>query len=316
MTRRGWVAGCLAALVLLLVPVGLVPLITGHGQPRTTPISVDDYYALDGPLTCESEVKEVPTLPLEAEPTALLVCADADGSMPWTAPTHLVEGDLSGLVTALSVLEPAPDQPYDCTFQGGPAYDLLLRFSRNRFARIHGDIGGCGVVTVASGDWFGAQGVLDVVIAAVVEQRSRSKPPKTVQRVDLDCNAGLESASGWPISLTGDVADLTRLVSCWQPGAPQLGAWTEAAVPPEAVRILARDIARLASTSTDPAELRCPGGPRSHYFQQLIGQTAWGDFLMVPGECRRFYASMSSDEPPPVWIPSPSAQRILDDLRR
>lgn len=315
MTGRGRVVGGLAVLVLLLMSFGLVRLLTGDDRPTTTPISVDAFYALDGPLTCDSEVKEMPTLPLEAEPMTLLICADPEGSMPWTAPAELVKGDLTNLVEALSDLEPAPDEPYDCTFQGGPAYDLLLRFSRDRFARIHGATGGCGVVTTAAGAWFGARDVLDVAITAVEGQRQRSDPPTEVQAQDLSCARALTN-TGPPLSLTGAPADFVRMVSCWQPNGRELGAWSEAAVPSEDVRVLAMDIERLASTGADPTDLRCPGGRRSHYFQQLIGQTAWGDLLVVPGECRRFYASMASDEPAPVWHPSPRSQRILDDLRR
>lgn len=314
MTRRGYVAGGLAALVLVLMSFGLVRLLTGDDRPTTTPISADAFYALDGPLTCDSEVQEVPTLPLEAEPMALLICADPEGSQPWTAPTELVEGDLTSLVDALSDLEPAPDEPYDCTFKGGPAYDLLLRFSRDRFARIHGATGGCGVVTTAAGEWFGARNVLDVAIAAVEEQRQQSEPPTEVQAQDLSC-ARVLTDTGPPLSLIGEPADFVRMVSCWQPNGRELGAWSEAAVASED-GVLAMDIERLASPTGDPTDLRCRGGRRSHYFQQLIGQTAWGDLLVVAGECRRFFAWMPSDEPAPVWHPSPRAQRILDDLRR
>ena len=154
------------------------------------------------------------------------------------------------------------------------------------------------------------------MIAAIEEHRSRTEPTKRIVEIALDCNAGRDSALGWPMSLTGEVADLTRVVSCWQPDDKALGAWSEAVVPRTDVRLLAHDIVRLASTSDDPADLRCPGGPRKLYFQQLIGQTAWGDFLVVPGECRRFYAAMPSDAPAPIWHPSPRAQRILDALRR
>lgn len=315
MSRRGHVAGGLAALVLLLVLVGLVPLLRSHDRVATTPLSADDYYAVAGGLTCHSEVKEVPTLPLDARPVALLICADPDSSQPWTAPADLVNGDLTGLVSELSDLERAPAEPYDCTFQGGTAYDLVLRFSRDRYARIHGDVGGCGVVTTASGEWFGARGVLDAALGLVEDQRNRSDPPTAVPARDLSCSHVLTGA-GSAISLTGKTADLVRMVSCWQPDAAELGAWSEAAVRPSDVRIIARDITRLASTSADPTDLRCPGGLRKHYFQQLIAETAWGDVLVVAGECRRFYASLPSDELAPVWHPSPRAQRILDDLRR
>ena len=88
-----------------------------------------DYYRIDGELTCDTEVREVPVLPLDAEPVAMLVCADPESSTPWVAPAELVEGDLSELVDRLAGLKPAPDEDIACTMQGGPAYDLVLRFS-------------------------------------------------------------------------------------------------------------------------------------------------------------------------------------------
>jgi hypothetical protein len=301
----------------LAVAVLLLGTLTACASDEQRPVGkIDASYAFDGRLFCDSDVKEAPTLPLPHEPTALLICAREGGGTVWTAPQDTLTGDLSGITDALGRLEPAPESPYDCTFQGGPEFDLLMRLPDDRAVRVHGGTGGCGVVSTSGREWFGAQDVLDAVIEAVEEQRSRTEPPQTVQPIDLDCNAGRASELGWPMSLAGEVADLTRLVSCWQPDAKELGAWSEAAVPRKDVQVLARDIVRLASTSDDPANLRCPGGPRNHYFQQLVGQTAWGDLLVVAGECRRFYASMPSDEPALVWHPSPRAQRILDVLRR
>ena len=109
-------AGALAALVLALTALTVAQRLADRDTEFVKPISADAFYALSGTPTCNSELKEVPTLPLEAEPVALLVCADPDGSMPWMAPVDLVEGDLTGLVEALSDLEPTPDEPYDCTF--------------------------------------------------------------------------------------------------------------------------------------------------------------------------------------------------------
>jgi hypothetical protein len=308
------IAGVLIALALALTGFSVAKrLAADEGEP-VEPISADAAYAITGPLTCEREIHDVPHLPLEAEPVAMLVCADPDGSMPWTAPADLVTGDLTDLVRALSALERAPDEDYACTRQGGPAYDLLLRFSRDRFARIHGDTGGCGVVTVASGEWFGAQAVLDAALALVERQRASSEPPAAVDPVDLDCNAGQDSGLGRPLSLTGDVADLTKLVSCWQPNADELPPFPPGTeVRPRDVRALAADLAAHAFESKRQPPLRCPGGLDRYYFQHLVGQTRWGDLLVVYGACRQF--SIPGD-PPRWWIPSPASQRLLDDLRR
>jgi hypothetical protein len=315
MGRRGYVAAALAVLVLLLVPVGLVPLIIARDRvPVESATSVDEAYAIDGPLTCDSQLRDVPTLPLEAEPVAMLVCADPAGSQPWTAPAEVVEGDLGRLVEVLSDLEPTPLGDYACTRQAGPAYDLLLRFSRDRFARVHGDASGCGIVTVASGDSLGAVEVLEAALALVERQRAATEPPAEVAPVDLDCNAGLETGLGPALSLTGDVADLTTLVSCWQPDAdelPPLPPGTE--VRPRDVRTLVADMSSRAFESKRPPPPRCPGGLDRYYYQSLVGQTRWGDLLVVYGACQQFWLPGTSRR---WWIPSPTSQRILDDLRR
>lgn len=316
MTRRGYVAGVLAALLAAATVVaalaGLARLLTEDEDQVVT--GFDDYYRVAGDLTCDSTVREVPVVPLEVEPVAMLVCADPDGSMPWTAPAELVEGDLGGIVDALAGMEPAPIAPYDCTFQGGPAYDLLLRFSRDRVARVHGDTAGCGVVRTATGDWFGAQQVLDVVLDHVESERAAGSPPAVVEPLELSCDRLLDQ-HGTAESLTGDPTEVVRLVSCWRPDAGRLGDWREAQVPSRDVELLARDL-EGASADGDAADLRCPGGPRRLYFQALLGQTVWGDLVLVRGECRRFLTELSSGGPSPVWHPSPRAQRILDRLRR
>lgn len=306
------VVGALALLALVVPLASLVAAVRGD-RPAPPPSDVDSAYAVDGELTCDSAVQQVATLPLEAEPTALLICAAPGSTVPWTAPAELVEGDLTVLVEALSGLERAPLEPYECTFQGGPGYDLLLEFSRDRFARIQGDTGGCGVVTTASGEWFGAQDVLDAAIELVEQQRAATEPPDTVTPVDLGCNAGRDSGLGRPLSLTGDVADLTRLVSCSQ-GADerrQFPPGTELAS--SDVRALAADMAAHAFEDTSGPPLRCPGGRDRSYAQHLVGQTRWGDLLVAYGTCRQFTIP---GDPVRWWSPMPDSQRILDDLRR
>ena len=200
--------------------------------------------------------------------------------------------------------------------QGGPAYDLVLRFSRDRAARIHGDSGGCGFVTTAAGRWFGAPQLLDTALAIVESQREGRTPPASASTTaDLSCDH-VFAASGPALSLTGDEADIVRMVSCWEPNAPEPGPWSESDVPPLDVRVLTRDLARSASTTLDQRDLRCVGGLRHHYFQSLVGQTAWGDVLVVHGECRRFIVGMRPGEPSLIWHPSRRSQRILDRLRR
>lgn len=315
MRGRGYVAAAVAALVLLVGALGAyLATRIDAGLPAAEPTPADEFYRVDGELTCDTEVEEVPWLPLEAEPSAMLVCADPQGSGPWTAPAELVSGGLEPLVAVLAGLERAPvGEDYACTRQAGPAYDLVLRFSRDRVARIHGDTAGCGVVTVASGEWFGAQDVLDTALALVDEHRDGAQPPASPPALDVSCGELLREPPA--TSLTGEAADLVDIVSCARSGAQGRGPWTQARADKRDVRILTRDIARAASPDLDPMDLRCVGGVRRYYSQHLIGRTAWGDLLWVPGECRRFITDTTSERSP-IWHPSPEAQRILDRLRR
>lgn len=306
------VVGALALLTLVLPAVALVAAL-GTDRPAPPPSDVDLAYAIDGELGCDTDVQQAPVLPLDAEPLAMLVCADGQGSLPWTAPVDLVEGDLSRLRTVLDGLEEAPVGDVECTLQAGPAYDLLLRFSRDRYARVQGDTGGCGFVTLASGRWFGAQDVLDAALALVEEHRDGARPPASPPALDMSCGELLRDQPA--TSLTGEAADLVDIVSCARSGAEGRGPWTQSRADKGDVRVLTRDIARTASPDLDPMDLRCVGGVGRYYSQHLIGRTAWGDLLWVPGECRRFFTDTTSERSP-VWHPSPRSQRILDRLRR
>ncbi len=94
--------GALGVLVLGLVAWGVVRQV-GESRDDTVvmPIAADAAYAINGPLSCDRELREVPHLPLEAEPVAFLLCADPDGSGPWISPEDLVEGDLAPLIEVL-----------------------------------------------------------------------------------------------------------------------------------------------------------------------------------------------------------------------
>lgn len=317
--RRPALGAALGATVLGLVAWGLVRQVEeSRDDPFVTPLSAGPAYEIDGPLTCDSELDAVPHLPLEAEPVAMLICADPDGSSPWISPEDLVEGDLTPLVDALAGLERTPDEPYDCTFQGGPAYDLLLRFSRDRYARVHGDTGGCGVVSVASGDWFGADEVLDAALALVEQQRDRLPVPTAIPERP-DC--GYDSAAGPAYSLTGEATDLVVAVSCWRPDKRKLPPYGDPVhVTARQLRSLVADMQQNSRSMGMPGRhYDCPGGLDEQYSQLLVGRTAWGDLVEVSGTCHEFYLDFWKQrprgEPPRMWLPSPSAQRLLDNLR-
>ncbi len=280
------------------------------------PGPIDRRYTVIGPVTCDTTAPAVPAVPLEREPQAMLICTDPAGRQPWTAPAELVKGDLGALTDVLAGLEPAPLDDYACAMVGGPSYELVLRFARNRWAKVHGDTGGCGVVTVGSVDYFGANELLDTALALAEQHRQGRTPPADVPSIDLSCEQML-TEDGTPTSYTGQPRDLVRLVSCWQPNATELGAWTETELNESDVRVLARDLDGRAEVGGNPNGLRCPGGLRRHYFQHLVGQTSWGDVLLIAGECRRFIVvDTRGGGETIVWRPSTDAQRLLDNLRR
>jgi hypothetical protein len=319
MARRGYVAILLGAAGLLVAGLSVTRVVLAFDDGTVVePISADAAYAIDGPLTCDSKLQEVPTLPLEAEPVALLLCADPDGSSPWTSPADVVEGDLAELRAVLDDLEPTPDEDYACTMQGGPAYDLFLRFSRDRYARIHGETGGCGVVTTGIGEWFGANEVLDTALALVEEQRDRQPEPTAVPDAP---GCPVYSNLGPAYSLTGEVAEMVVAVSCWRPDAPEPPPFGDAVpVPARQLRVLLADVEQNSEPLEKTGDYDCPGGLDELYSQVLVGRTAWGDLLALSGACREFYVDVWSqrpgDDPARVWRPTPRSQRILDSLRR
>lgn len=319
MARRGYVVVLLGLAGLLVAGLTVARLVLAFDDGEVVePTSIDGAYAIEGPLTCDTDLQEVPTLPLEAEPVALLLCADPDGSMPWTSPVDVVEGDLSELRAVLAGLEATPDEDYACTMQGGPAYDLLLRFSRDRYARIHGDTGGCGVVTTGIGEWFGADDVLDTALALVEEQRERRPEPTALPEAP---GCPTVSDLGPAYSLTGEVTELVVAVSCWQPDAPEPPPFGDPVrVPRRQLAMLMADAAANGEPLQRTGDYDCPGGLDRLYSQVLVGRTAWGDLHALQGWCREFYVNTWSqragDEPPQVWRPTPRSQRILDDLRR
>ena len=251
-------------------------LIFSESTPPLDPI--DDDYALTGPVTCDAEVGDAPALPLGTQPNALLICADLSNKHLWTAPADLVEGDLSELTDALADLEPAPLDDYACNMVGGPAYELVLRFSGDRYAQVHGDTGGCGVVTVGSVEYFGATKVLDTALALVEEQRSRTAPPEEVPSLDLSCEQIL-TEDGTATSYTGEPGDLVAdgvVLAAERPGAGLRGRRRE--LNESDVRVLrARPGPPCRGAVATRAVSAAPADCASTTSSTSSGQTSWGD---------------------------------------
>lgn len=128
-------------------------------------------------MSCESDVKDAPTLPFEDEPLSMLICADPDSLVSWTAPVDVVEQDLGRLVDAIGDLEPAPDEPFDCQFDGGVGFHLLLRLPQDRVVRVAGDTGGCSLIENAGQRWLGGDEFFLTALELVEGQRKTASPP-------------------------------------------------------------------------------------------------------------------------------------------
>ena len=294
----------------------LVLVLAEDLEPEEPPGPIDSGYSLYQPVSCDTYTRTVPYLPLDLEPEAVLICVDPESSQAWTAPPELVEGDLDRLVGTLNGLRRANPQPYECSFVGGPAYRLLIRFPRNRWATIDGDAGGCDLVTVQAATWFGARDVLDAALEDVDQQRRRTEPPDEVPRVLLSCDL-LGADGNVPLSFARDLEEVVRIVSCSQADDGELGSWWQEEATTRGTRLLVRDIVRSWSPDDDSPRLGCPGGKRTRYFQHLLGATSRGDVVMISGTCRTFrVVDAEGDEASAGWRPSLESQRILDRLRR
>ena len=301
--------------------VGMALLLSACTDAESTaPEPVDESYVVAGELSCDSEVKEAPTLPLPEEPVAMLVCGDPESMVPWTAPADVVEQHLGRLVDAIEDLEPVPDEPFDCTFDGGVAFHLLLRLAQDRAVRVKGDTGGCSVVESAGQRWLGSDDFFQTVLELVEEQRRGMPPPVSLPPALREAPSCPDSGTWPPYSLVGEARDLLVAVSCWRPDAKELPPFGPAVtVPRRDLGFLLRDLEQnTAPSKVVGAGYDCPGGLKNLYTQTLVGRTVWGDLVAVDGWCHEFHVRppwTQSDGDPLLWHPSPRAQRILDRLR-
>lgn len=273
-------------------------------------------------MSCESDVKDAPTLPFEDEPLSMLICADPDSLVPWTAPVDVVEQDLGRLVDAIGDLEPAPDEPFDCQFDGGVGFHLLLRLPQDRVVRVAGDTGGCSLIENAGQRWLGGDEFFLTALELVEGQRKTASPPASLPAALRDVPfCPVDTGMQPPYSLVGEARDLVSAVSCWRPDAKELPPFGPAVtVPRRDLRALLDDLQQnTAPSKVVGAGYDCPGGLENLYTQTLVGRTVWGDLVAVDGWCHEFFVRSPWTQTvnrAMLWHPSPASQRILDDLRR
>lgn len=330
MRGRGLVAAIVAGLVLLVVPLGLVPYVLAPlpagestGRERAErPVAGDP--AVAATMTCGDDAA-----PAAASPTDVVgarLCATDNGLVQWYAPQDGLHADLGPLVDLLGGLEQVPEstdeERYFCTDDGGVGFDLRLALASGEVVSVPGDTGGCSTVRIGDEDLVGSDEVVATFLEALVEQRGSTAPPAELVDLPLDCDR--PPPEDHRLSLIGDPADLIRAVTCWRPNADETPPWRDRRpVPPQQLTRLVADVGAHTRLQDQFSEPNCPGGRSGYYWQDLVGQTRWGDVVAVRGVCREFLVSQAGywrpaygDPEQRYWQPARAAQRILDGLRR
>lgn len=321
----------MVAVVALIVPVSLAalagvgpaPTATSSADPRTTMPPGDPVAAAT--LTCSDAVPAAEVVP--ASVVAARLCDTDSGVASWFAPQDGLHVDLAPLLAVLAAAEPVPETSgsgdrYFCTDDGGYGFDLRLALASGEVVSVPGDTGGCSTVRIGDEDLVGSDEVVATFIEALMEQRGYTAPPAELVDLPLDCDR--PPPEDHRLSLIGDPADLIRAVTCWRPNADGTPPWRgRLSVPPQQLTRLVADLGAHTRLQDQFSEPDCPGGRSGYYWQDLVGQTRWGDVVAVRGVCREFLVPQVGYWRPAdggteqrYWQPSPAAQRILDGLRR
>jgi hypothetical protein len=321
MTRRGYVAGALVALVLLVVPLGLVPYVLASLQGAETLPGRDDRPVAGDPkvaaaMTCADRAVPASEVPIDV--VAARMCATDNGLARWYAPQDSLHADLAPLIELLGSLEPLPESTdedrYYCTDDGGVGFDLRLALASGEVVSVPGDTGGCSTVRIGDQDVVGSDEVVATFLDRIAAQRASSGPADVVAELPLGCESDT-AFSDHVLSRTGDPADLVRAVSC---SMPDSGGWGDVVpITSRQVAILMADLAQ--GTRKDQGFANLPCGKDDFYNQDIVGQTSSGDVVALRGACGVFLvtdASSTAAADEEYWYPSPEAQRILDRLRR
>lgn len=322
MTRRGYVAGALAVLVLLVVPLGLVPYVLAPLQRDEAPMPARDGRPLPGDpavaaaMTCADRAAPASEVPVGV--VAARMCATDNGLARWYAPQDSLHADLVPLLDLLGSLEPMPESTdedrYYCTDDGGVGFDLRLALASGEVVSVPGDTGGCSTVRIGDQDVVGSDEVVATFLDGITAQRTVSGPAEVVVELPLGCGSDTSFADHI-LSRIGDPAGMVRAVSCLMPDS---GKWGDG------VPITSRQVATLMAdlsqgTRKDQGFADLPCGKDDFYNQDIVGQTSSGDVVALRGACGVFLvtdASSTAPEDEEYWYPSPESQRILHRLRQ
>lgn len=323
MRRRGYVAGAVAALVLLVVPLGLVPYVLAPvpaedapgTQPELSRLVVAGDADAAAALTCDGHGAPPRALPLKGTLEAARLCATSPRYRRWTAPEPLFT-HLDVLAEGLDALEAAPED-YGC-FQSGDFHHYDLRLVVDGAVVSLRTQPNCGELTAAGSDYLNSTEAFDAYLAALSAQRAGHEPPALMPTTALDCNPG-QPWQDYPISPLGDASDMVEAVSCWRPDSKGDVGPRSDAVPVQPADLTTMMAEVRTSTRRDSGFDDEPCGDGPWYWQDLLGRTVWGDVVVLRGVCKTFLVSDAESTTPEdqeFWYPSLRAQRILDGLRR
>jgi len=295
MTRRGYVVGALAVLVLLIVPLALGSLHTPAGtRPdssvartgRITLVAAGDKRTAEG-ITCASKAAPPTSLPLTGSLQGARLCAATPRYRRWTAPEPLFD-HLDVLAAGLARLEPAP-KDYIC-FQSGGSFHYDLRLVVDGQEVSLRTQPSCLELTAGGVDYLDSDEPFDAFLDALTAQRAERQPPPLRPTKALDC-AATPRGQDHALSPLGDPLEMVEAVSCWRPDSTgETPPWREAvAVPTRALATFVAEMRTHARRDVGFDHDPCAG--REWFGQDLLGRTAWGDVVVVRGVCESYLLS-------------------------
>ena len=291
----------LAAALVLVAGCSSSPRLTRvDPSPRPDPVVGGD------PLQhCADPAEPAPSLPLPEDAVAGRICEDGRAHFAWQPPQELLTEEIDGLLAVIAAQPPVADPDRHCTQQGGTGFDIRLEYPDDEVLSVFGDTGGCGELEVDGQRYEGAQAVLDGFLDRIEDQRTTATP--SFERVRLGCGG---SERGPRLSLVGEPRTLVRAISCWRENADELGPFHSSRISGSQLRLLLEDLDRRSYRQRNLTQPACQSSDL-YYWQNIVGQTEWGDLVQISGVCDEFRVDNRT-----FWNPGPTAQRVLDRLRR
>lgn len=307
--RRRAIGGVAAVLTVAAIAVG-VPLAVqaGDGDPLPADDTVTDVSGSCPPPRRDTQNWTPVTGPDTVPDGAVSVrLCNPGGAIRWQQPSDALTTDVDEVAAAVNRLPEQPGrQNQACPMDLGPTWDLVFTWPDGRTQTVRGESFGCGGVEVGSvvrGGRDDGEQPLNRFTSALVDQRAASTPPEDL-RVSLACDNGLDGPATTMVPDGGEPA-LTRAVLCrMDPQRP--GRSRSIPIPEDDLAVLTQDLRRHRSSGSDTCG-------RETNDLQIVGQNAWGDRVVISGDCGGFFVAGGDEE---FWNPGPKARTVLDRLTR